>query len=282
MRRGPSLVVRVLLTVVLLLAYGASSWTPRVHGVVTVTEKLACYESDDNDSAWTSNTDVGGTCAVGPTMSIANNAYGLCFIANAVTTSANLATPALTGGSLTTWTEIGSVSINTIATPTLRVSAHRGLGSGASAAALTATYSANQLSVNMHCFEVTNPDLGGTNGSTATAQFKTAVSDSATTCAPDFDNALNASQVVFNLVAVPAGRTFTGDTSFTLTTELENTAATIQSIGQYLVNGSDDIPTLTIVGGATALGCLAVEVTEAAGAGGGPPAGSLMMMGVGR
>jgi hypothetical protein len=237
---------------------------------ITVTEKLAEAQTSDNDASWTS----------AGTFSIANNALGVCFVSSTAL-AANLATPTLTGGSMTTWTEITNVSFDTIATPTSRMTAFRGLGSGAGAAAVTAAFSANQTSVNFNCWEFTNPDLGGTNGSGAIAQSKTASGDStATNCQTTFDNALGSTQVVMETVVTGGSKTFTAEFA-SVGTELSNTAPVTELKAQYLANGSDSTPNWSWTGG-IANGCIGVEVKEAAGAGGGPPAGSLMMMGVGR
>jgi hypothetical protein len=256
----------LVLVVLLFGVYIASFWTPVVMAAVGVTEKLACVDTDDNDASW--QTDTAGSCGVSAgTMSIASNAYGLCFVQNTAT-AANLGTPTLTGGSMTTWAEIGNGSYDVIATPTSRITAFRGLGTGAAAAALVAAYGANQTSVIWNCWETTGIDLGGTNGSTATVQFKTEAGDSVTECSPTFDSGLGATQVVFQFTAVGGTKTLGTDTSFTGNTEQVNATPVSNARTEYLVNGADATPAITWTGG-IATGCIAVEVKEAAAAGGG-------------
>jgi hypothetical protein len=224
---------------------------------IGISEKLSEFDTDDPTLASTG------------TFSIANGALGVCFVINTAS-AGNLRTPTLSGGSVATWTEIGTVGFNSIAAPTRRITAFRGVGTGAAAAAVTAAFAGStQTSVAWNCYEVTGADSGGTNGSEAIAQFKEEASDSATETSPTFTNALTATAGIIHVGSTNADRNWTIEGAFTSGTVLNWTGPTSDAIGQFDAATTDDTPALSISGVATAIASLAVEVTEDSGAGGG-------------
>lgn len=224
---------------------------------ITVTEKLAEAQTADNDASWTS---------VG-TFSCADQTQCVCVVMTTAS-SANLTTPTLSGGSVTTWTRIGNaIGFDTAASPTKSVTYFQGVGSGASAAAITADYSGiNQSSAAWNCFEVANADVSGFNGATGIVQSGSNTIDSGTSLSVTLAS-LGATQVVFQTMMINAsGRTWTADTGFTKLTLTANATPTSEWETQYQINGTDNVPLWSISGGAQSLGTFAVEIKEAGAA----------------
>ncbi len=225
---------------------------------ITVTEKLAEAQTADNDANWTSS----------GTFSIANNALGLCAVSSSDTTG--LAQPTLTGGSVATWNVIGTVTFNTIATPENRITVFRGLGTGAASAAVVADFAGdNQSAISWSCWEFTNIDLGGVNGSSAIVQFKTVSTDAAQLITATFDSPIGLTQAVMMWGSSISNRTWTPDSGFSAGTEIATTLPLHELIAQYRVDGADSAPTWNVSGANTLLGGFAIEVKETGGGGGG-------------
>lgn len=241
----------------------------RLHAAIGVTEKLQEAQTADNDASWTS---------VG-TFTIANNALGICVVLNTAT-SANLRTPTLTGGSVTTWTAISNVSFDTVATSTVRLTAFRGLGSGAAAAAVTADYAAvNQTSVSWNCWEFTNTIITGTNAADAIGVSGTNNADNAGSITVSLA-ALGSPQILLMAGGVNAANTWTPDTGFSVGTEITNSTPTSELKIQYLANGTDNSPTWSFSGTPHA-GAIAFEIKETGWVAAGTGAKRGLLLGIG-
>ena len=226
-----------------------------VQAAMTVTELLAEANSTD-----------GTSIASTGTFSVGNNALGLCGVLSTAA-SAPALVPTLTGGSAT-WTQAATVTLNTSWTLTL----FRALGTGAAAAVVTADYAGSTATAAVfNCMQVTNPDLSGTNGSGAIAQTQTQAPGSTTACGQAFSNALGgATQTVLQFGVISATRTWTPDSApnvFSVGTEVGVTSPAAETKVQYFYGGTENNPQWT-VNTATQLGCIAVEVKEAAAVGG--------------
>jgi hypothetical protein len=250
---------------------------------IAITEKL-------NEFSGTDIAD-GSPYTTAGTFTIANNALGLCGVFHTAATNGNLRTvSSVTGGSVTTWTEVGSVGFNSVASPVRRITVFRGMGAGASAATLSVNFAtgADQTSAGVACFEVTGVDTGGVNGAEAVAQFKTEASDSATETSPTFDNALTATAGIIQWSMINADRNWTADAGlqFTLGTDAFTgwTSPATDARTQWDASSTDDTPSMTISGGATVIASIAVEVTEDGGGGGGGAVecAGMLLRGVGR
>ena len=87
-------------------------------------------------------------------------------------------TPTLSGNGLT-WVQVATVTFDSIAAPTARLTLFRAMGAAPSAGALTADFAgATQTSGQIYVSEFSNINTGGTNGSAAVVQSATNRSDS--------------------------------------------------------------------------------------------------------
>ena len=216
---------------------------------ITVVEQLAEAQTADNDASWTS---------VG-TFDIANGATGVCFVFN-TDAAGGLTTPTLTGGSVTTWNVTENVPFSTIATPTAKITTFYGLGTGAAAATVTASFSAdNQTSVGWNCFE-----LAGAHTSTPFIQDKSGSTDAATSHTVTIDSARSSGSALLFGILVSGTAGFTAEYSG-LGTETSNTTPATEWVVQWDIGGSDTTPLWTTSASEEA-GYVAVEIAVAAAA----------------
>lgn len=125
----------------------------------------------------TTNTTTGATSYVTATnYTIAANALALAFVVNSKASAPD--TPTFSGNGMT-WVQVKTVTCNTIAAPTQRLTVFRGMTNATSTStAGTASFGgATQTGCAIKVFEFTNVNTGGTNGSQAVAQCQTGNAD---------------------------------------------------------------------------------------------------------
>lgn len=234
-----------------------------VRAAIGVTELLA-DSSTSNTTSYTTN--IAGGFAADSTIQCASNA--LCLCAAASTDGGAVGTHTMTGGGQTTWTEVATQAYDTLAASTSRLTVFRSLGEAGTAAAITVDVSAAGTGMSVHCWQFTNVVTSGTNGSGAVTQADANASDSTNTIAPDGLAALGANHVLWQIGAAAASRNWTAQMDFTAGTEVVQATPANETLVQYLANGSDTTPTLTVDGVALVMATIAVEVAEAVAAGG--------------
>ena len=139
-------------------------------------------------------------------------------VANALVTVAVLgssldhasASPTVSGGGMTAWTQVATVAFDGVAQPHKRLSVFRALSSAPGGGPLRITFDATQANCQWIVAQWVGVDTSGTNGSKAIAQTGTARGDSLTgrTVALDaFADSENVAYGVFGVRLTPAGVT---------------------------------------------------------------------------
>ncbi|HZN82827.1 MAG TPA: invasin domain 3-containing protein, partial [Mycobacterium sp.] len=88
--------------------------------------------------------------------------------------------PVLTGGGMTTWTEVGSAIFDTRTTPLRRVTIYRAMSASPGSGPLTITFAAGQSNAQWIVSQWTGVDASGTNGSGAILQVGSTNGDAVT------------------------------------------------------------------------------------------------------
>jgi hypothetical protein len=254
---------RLFLASLLLLSWMAAP----AQAAIVVTERIAEFDTAQNDADY----------ATTATWSFASTSVGICFVGS---TSGTLANGTLTQTGYT-WTQIGSrLDYNTIASPTKQVEVFRAIGTGATAAILTITYSTARSSIAINCFEVTGADTTGVNGANAIVQSKFTAQNATDPVTITMTGAPVATSTNLMFVGITGSTTFTADTGYTLGTFLGSGATpSVRYRAQHKAAANAQAATLDASGVEDSGGIL----LEIAVSGGAPPAATpgMLLLGAG-
>jgi hypothetical protein len=115
------------------------------------------------------------------TASIAPAANALVTLAVLGRNGSGASTPTITGGGMSSWTQVASVDFNTIATPLSRLVVFRAMSGSPGSGPVTITYSSSQSNAQWLVTQWTGVDQTGTNGSGAIGQTGVAQGNAVTT-----------------------------------------------------------------------------------------------------
>lgn len=130
----------------------------------------------------------------GGTVAFANNKLYLCSVFGTSAGGGAITVTGITGGAGMTWVKVAEAQFKTVSSPVATVAVFRALvTSGAGGGNITFTYSVVAETGLMQCWEFSNVDTSGTNGSGAIVQSDTFANDS--TAAPVITLATFASSI---------------------------------------------------------------------------------------
>jgi hypothetical protein len=219
----------------------------RADASISISQKL----SESDTSNLSSYTTAG-------TMSLATGAVGICFITSGDNTTP--VTPSLSGGSAAAWTQIATVTFDTIASAVKRMTAFRALGSGASAATLVADFSGDsQTGIMTLCYEATGVNVAGTNAADAIEQVQTGAADGAGSFSVTLSSALQPGSAVIMAAAGASSTSWTEEAGYTAGTLQTMASPTMRSRAQWEIGGSDNSPLWTY-GGTPNVAGIALEL----------------------
>ena len=199
------------------------------------------------------------------TASIAPAANALVTIAVLSRLSTGAVTPTVSGGGMTSWTQVASVDYDLIATPAARLVVFRAMSASPGSGAITLSFANSMGNAQWVVSQWTGVDQSGTNGSGAIGQIGRANGNSVTALAKALGAFGNANNVAYGLVGAGLnGPAVTPGAGFAEITET--------STGEKTLLESQWATNLTTVQGslssAANAGLLAIELV--AGGGGGP------------
>jgi uncharacterized protein YjdB len=126
------------------------------------------------------------------------------------------ASPTLSGGGMTTWTQVATITFDSVATPLKRLTIFRAMRSSPGQGSLTITFSANVSNCQWIVSQWRNVDISGSNGANAIGQTSSNRANPVnglTVTLPAFSNPNNVAYGVFavkqNVLAVTPGTGFT-------------------------------------------------------------------------
>jgi invasin-like protein/Big-like domain-containing protein len=147
------------------------------------------------------------------TASIAPAANALITVAVLGRNGSGATTPTISGGGMSTWTQVASVDFNTIAAPLSRLVVFRAMSGSPGSGPITITYGLSQSNAQWLVTQWAGVDQTGTNGSGAIGQTGHAQGDGVTTLSVPLAAFGNASNVGFGLAG--AAGTVTPGSGFT-------------------------------------------------------------------
>jgi hypothetical protein len=124
--------------------------------------------------------------------------------------------PVVTGGGMTTWTEVASVTFDSILFPTRRLTIYRAMSPTPGSGPITITFAASQSHAQWIVSQWDGVEITGTNGADAIAQVASARTDAAVSLSVPLAALANANNVAYgafgvnkNLAVVTPGAGFT-------------------------------------------------------------------------
>lgn len=212
----------------------------------------------------TTNASSYATASVTPT----SNALVLVAVVNTKASAPD--TPTLSGNGLT-WVQIGTVTFDTVASPTKRLTVFRALGASPSAGAITIDFGgASQTGCAWVVSEYTGVDTTGTNGSGAVVQSTTNNGNSSTTQSATLSAFGSATNGSYSATGVDSNVDVSPEASWN---EHANPTYGTPSTGlQTQWRADNDTSPSTTTAGLRNWAMLALEIKEAAAGGGGTAA----------
>ncbi|MGH7537913.1 MAG: Ig-like domain-containing protein [Gemmatimonadales bacterium] len=174
-------------------------------------------------------------------------------------------TPTLTGGGVTSWTQVGSVDFNTIGVPLSRLTVFRAMSGAPGSGPITITYSSGVSNAQWIVSQWTGVETGGTNGSDAIGQIASNRSDASAGLAVALGAFANSSNVAYGVVGLSgSGLAVSPGSGFSEIAEVASGESSLLE-AEWAVN--DNTVDATWPAGLKA-GLLAIEI-KASGVGGG-------------
>ena len=199
------------------------------------------------------------------TASISPAANALVTVAIRMRRSSGALTPTVTGGGMSSWTQVASLDYDPLSTPTSRLLVFRAMSGAPGSGPVTITFSSSISNVEWSVSQWTGVDQTGTNGSGAIGQTGSIGADATTSLSKALAAFGNANNVGFGVVgASTAAPAVTPGSGLTEISEPTSGESTLLETEQG-VNVSTVAATLSKSANA---GLLAIEIK--AGAGGGP------------
>lgn len=193
------------------------------------------------------------------TASIAPTANRLVLATIAHSAGGTQPVPSLSGGGMTTWTQVNTVEINGF----VRVSVFRALQASPSSGALTITFSSAQDRCGWSINEFAGIDITGANGANAIAQSAVAaVTGSGTTVSATLGAFANPNNATFGGCVVQSNpeRTIAPGTGFAELAEWDAAAGNFIAIETEFRNDNDTSVDITASGSANHLGIVGIEI----------------------
>ncbi|HET9707420.1 MAG TPA: Ig-like domain-containing protein [Gemmatimonadales bacterium] len=199
------------------------------------------------------------------TASIAPSANALVTVAVLGKRSSGALTPTISGGGISTWTQVASVDYDPIGVPTSRLLVFRGMSASPGTGAITITYTSSVSNAAWMVSQWTGVDQTGTNGSGAIGQTGPIAGDGVTSLSKTLAAFGSANNVGFGVVGVSANPPFVtpgagsseiGEVGSTESTDLETQSGVNDNTVAATLSASDNA------------GLLAIEIK--AGGGGAP------------
>ncbi len=150
----------------------------------------------------------GSNQTVYTTASIAPAANALVMVAVLGRRSSGALTPTVSGGGISTWTQVASVDYDPVGTPASRLVLFRGMSALPGSGPITLTFSSGMSNAIWTVSQWTGVDQTGTNGSGAIGQTGTANGDNVTSLSKALSAFANPNNVGFGVVGVSANPPF--------------------------------------------------------------------------
>jgi len=200
------------------------------------------------------------------TASIAPAANALITVAVLGIRSGGAITPTLTGGGMSTWTQVASVDYGTITTPLARITVFRALSSAPGSGPLTITYSSSQSNATWIVSQWTGVEVTGVNGAGAIVQIASARGDAVSTLSKTLAAFANINDVAYAVVGASLnGPAVTPGSGFTEIAEPTSGESSLLE-SERGVNLTNVAASFTAANNA---GLLAFELKAGGGVGGG-------------
>lgn len=189
------------------------------------------------------------------TASISPAANALVTVAVLGKRSSGALTPTLSGGGITTWTQVASVDYDPIATPASRLVVFRGMSASPGSGPITITYTSSMSNATWMVSQWTGVDQTGTAGSGAIGQTGSIAGDATTSLSKALVAFGNANNVGFGVVGVTAnppavtpgaGSSEIGEVGSTESTDLETQSGVNDNTIAATLSAADNAGLLAI------------------------------------